>query len=300
MNKALPLVIDPQNIPIEKLSKPKLVRNARNARKKTVKNPSDRIPIRDVKTGKTKKQEDDEDKANVSNVFSNIYQLIDENNKARNSAPLNSTTDFSKSYNTMSNQNFNLDDDSQDVSQDVSQEEEETPNRKLTFGDDDQNVSQNVSQKKRGRRKKKMVKEIEDYNNAPNLPMSFEPMSLSPETSVKQRRTRRTRTMSPVGNSSKRTVKSKKILQKELQENNDFAEGLKEFNAPVQEKKKTPQQQNPETTIPKRIGRPRLTEEQIEARKKAKEASKANKLSSAKKTPSNLINKSSAKKGKTK
>ena len=128
MNKALPLIENPQNIPIEKLSKPKLVRNpsVKNPRKKTVKNPSDKIPIRDVKTGKTKKQEDEADKANVSNVFRNISQLIDEN-KERNSAPLNSNTDFSKSYNTMSNQNFNLDDDEE--------EEEETPNRKLTFRD---------------------------------------------------------------------------------------------------------------------------------------------------------------------
>ena len=104
MNKALPLVIDPQNIPLDEMQK-----QSRKVKKprKTKTNPADKLKIRDVKTGKTQKQQESDDKANRDKVFKSVSELIDEESKSRNALPLNNRIGFSKTYQTMSNQSLN-------------------------------------------------------------------------------------------------------------------------------------------------------------------------------------------------
>lgn len=103
MNKALPLAIDPQNVPLAELKKQ--ARQVKKPRKQT--NPADKLKIRDVKTGKTQKQQESNDKAARSKVFGSLSDLIDQESKSRNALPLNSGINFQKTYQTMSNASLN-------------------------------------------------------------------------------------------------------------------------------------------------------------------------------------------------
>ena len=103
MNKALPLILDPQNVPLTELKKQ--ARQVRKPRKQT--NPADKLKIRDVKTGKTEKQQESENKDARDKVFKSISDQIDGSSKSRNALPLNSGIDFRKTYQTMSNPFFN-------------------------------------------------------------------------------------------------------------------------------------------------------------------------------------------------